>query len=285
MASDARKWFIGCGIGCGVMLLIAIGLGTGGYFFIRQAVDKGKEIEATTEALQAYHGKPSDYVPDPSGAIPADRLEAFLAARDTMEPVRRTTGQVLQTLSDAESGEGNTSTIDKIKAGFSLVPSIMDFIQVRNEALIEAGMGPGEYLYIYSLAYFVLLEKDPADGPGFTLSSDDDEDDGRGFRFTTESDGEYDREKQAQEVRDYLHVIQMEMIRSQAQAPSLEVSEDWRAALAAETVLMEKEPYRLLWEEGLPAVLRNSLEPYRDRLEASYNEMTNILDCGLVESD
>ena len=47
------------------------------------------------------------------------------------------------------------------------------------EALLEVGMGPGEYMYVYSVAYYSWLGKSPADGPSFTLVGDDGDNQGR----------------------------------------------------------------------------------------------------------
>ncbi len=59
----------------------------------------------------------------------------------------------------------------------------------------------------------------------------------------------------------------------------------WRAELAAEAAAMDRESLRMLWEEGLPAQIRGSLEPYRVRLDETYDDMTSILEMGLVEHD
>ena len=48
---------------------------------------------------------------------------------------------------------------------------------------------------------------------------------------------------------------------------------------------MDRESLRILWEEGLPEQIRASLEPYRDRLDATYDDMTSILEMGLIEHD
>ncbi len=288
MAGTARKWFIGCGIGCGLMLLVAGGVGTGGYFMIRKAMDKGKEIESTVEDLQAAYGRPGEFVPNPSGEISAERVETFRDIREAMEPIREEAGGVLRTLHNAEEGLGDDSTLDKVRAGFQLGPSLMGFISQRNQTLLDHGMGLGEYLYIYSLTYFVMLERDPADGPAFTLRDDDDDQDSGGFQIRTNQGGnnDFNRQDRAEEVRDYLHGLQMKMVRAQLEALPREPEHDtWRQTLQAEIALMEVEPYRLLWEEGLPLPLQNSLRPYGDELAALYDEMTNILDCGLVESD
>ena len=58
--------------------------------------------------------------------------------------------------------------------------------------------------------------------------------------------------------------------------------QQWRTELAAEVEAMEKEPRRILWEEGLPPQLRESIEPFKDRLDASYGELMNVVELGLV---
>ena len=56
----------------------------------------------------------------------------------------------------------------------------------------------------------------------------------------------------------------------------------WRAALAAEVTAMDNERRRFAWEQGLPEATRASLEPFRDRLEASYDRMTGVLETAAV---
>jgi hypothetical protein len=52
----------------------------------------------------------------------------------------------------------------------------------------------------------------------------------------------------------------------------------WREALSEEVAAMEDEDLRLPWEEGLPAVIEASLEPYRERLSESYSALCNPLE-------
>ncbi len=59
----------------------------------------------------------------------------------------------------------------------------------------------------------------------------------------------------------------------------------WGAALTAELAAMELETLRFPWEEGLPERIRTSLEPYRDRLDLSYDPMTSIVEMGLTDED
>ena len=72
--------------------------------------------------------------------------------------------------------------------------------------------------------------------------------------------------------------------RQQAALEPLEASPDgeaWRRALAAEISALEADRFRIPWQDGLPEVLRQSLEPFRARLEASYSSMCNPLEIGM----
>jgi hypothetical protein len=288
MAGAARKWFIGCGIGCGLMLLLAVIGGTIGYFGVRKAVDRGERIEAGFDDLRDMYGGPAEFTPEPDGAVATSRMLAFLAARDAMAADREKAGDILRTLDGIEVDGRQPSFLDKARAGFELIPVMMDFIDNRNQALMDSGIGLGEYLYIYSMSYFNLLGKPLSDGPSFTLTSDDEGEDNHGFHWDAggkgnSEDTRADREKT---IRRYLHRVQLRMAFNQLDALDARGgSQEDRARLSAEIALMESEPLRLLWETGLPPALAQSLDPYRGQLEASYDPMINVLESGLVESE
>ena len=88
MAGAGKKWFIGCGIGCGLMVLILGGVGTCSYFGVKKIQEQVEGMEENADAVRARFGDPADFVPELDGAIPADRMEAFLAVRDGMAPFR-----------------------------------------------------------------------------------------------------------------------------------------------------------------------------------------------------
>ena len=50
-SSSTKKWLIGCGIGCGAILLIVIILVMGGFFFIRNIVEGFKSSEVLMDTL------------------------------------------------------------------------------------------------------------------------------------------------------------------------------------------------------------------------------------------
>ena len=69
--------------------------------------------------------------------------------------------------------DGDGNWIAKAQVGWKMIPALLSFIGERNEILLNRNMGVGEYQHIYALSYFVLLDKDPGDGPGFVLAGDD----------------------------------------------------------------------------------------------------------------
>ena len=76
-SSTTKKWLIGCGIGCGVIVVLSALLITGGVLYVRNLVEGFKDSEAMLETLTERFGSITEYCPEPDGRIPADRIEAF----------------------------------------------------------------------------------------------------------------------------------------------------------------------------------------------------------------
>ncbi len=285
MASGARKWLVGCGIGCGFMILAAGGVGTCGYLGVRKIADRAERLDEGFAALGEQYGAVEDFVPPADGVVPAARLETFLAVREAMAPSRDELAEVLTELDGDTKGAGGV--LRKIQAGISLLPRLFDFIDERNRVLADQGMGVGEYVHIYGLVYYSWLGRDPGDGPGFALSDDDHDDrDGTSFRWGGDDDPEEVRERRAAQVRRYLNRVQGRMLANQldaARAAGLDAA--WLARLEAELDAVRLSPGRLMWQDDLPAATAAGLEPRRDRLEAAYSPVMNVVEVGLVEQD
>jgi hypothetical protein len=233
---------------------------------------------ARAELLRRY-GHPGDFSPGPDGAVRPERVEAFLRAREIMIPVRAELEETLSLL----SGDGDRSLLRKIDAGVGLISKVIEFDAHRSRALLEAGMGLGEYEYLYAMAYYCWLGKSPTDGPPFDLVSRDEQD--------GEHRDEFDvREDRRELILERLNGLLLAQLRNQlaallaASAASGEGAvEAWRERLEAEITALEADPYRLAWIEGLPAALEASLRPYRSRLEESYSPLCNPTEMNLFE--
>lgn len=277
-----NKWLLGVGIGCGAIVVIIALLFVGGYIFVKNIAQGFKESESKMNELAAKFGRIEEFCPDPSGTIGLDRLEAFLKVRDTAAPSR----ERLET-SFGELAKHQKS-FAAIKRGLGVIPQVADYLRARNEALLDAGMGMGEYYFLYIVAYESYLKKPIDDGPGFRFPEEG------GFR--TDWDKEDTTEMQKDFALRRIHRAVLPMLRNQlakleaeAAARGRKADESgreagkgamfrWREALVSEVKTMEADPHRLPWADGLPEVLESSLKPFRDRFDASYSPMTNIFE-------
>jgi hypothetical protein len=159
MAGNTRKWLLGCGLGCGGLIVLAIGGPIVLGLFMMPPLDRA--IDAQKE-LAAALGAPGDYQP-PAGPVAADRLEAFLAVRRAVMPncaafeeFARDMGRMddLGSQSDRPAGGELFRAITSVTGSvLGLVGDIGKLNEVRNRALLEQRMGLGEYTWIYTLAY------------------------------------------------------------------------------------------------------------------------------------
>ncbi|MFH1845401.1 MAG: hypothetical protein ABIF77_19625 [bacterium] len=297
MASTTKKWLVGCGIGCTAMIVIAGLLGVGGVFLVRNIVDEFKTVDAELAALQREFGEVTDFRPEPAGEIPPARLESFLEVRRLLEPARQEMSSTLDLFAKVDRSEYKPSPweiIKLIKNGIGLVPAIGRFYLQRNESLQTAGMGLGEYHFLYVVIYYSWLGYSPADGPPFTLLGDedegeDDEEIGWECHFGDE-DEEWVRERREERLRKFLNPLMRSMLRHQlddltgttaesaSDAPG--ASRDWQQELRAEIDALSEDDWRLPWEDGLPEIIENSLRPYRETLMAGYDKLCNPLELG-----
>lgn len=278
-SNTTKKWLMGCGIGCGVIILILIVLGISGYMFFKNLIGEFSAQEELMSTLTERYGEIRDFCPEPDGSIGPSRIEAFLSVREASSPFREKLEISMQELQD-RAGQGEIEVkkprniFEMVKLGFGLIPQIAEFLKSRNQALLDAEMGMGEYFYLYTIAYYSWLEKRPEDGPDFEVMGPEDSE----TRF-----GERDREQILEERRDSmlrrLHRLLLPMLQNQREKLSArgitEARSEWEGLLDAEIRALEEDRFRLPWEDGLPDAIKTSLEPYRNRLEQSYNRLTN----------
>jgi hypothetical protein len=281
MATTGQKWLIGCGVGCGGVLLLAL-LGIFAVVFtVRGTVQEMEGATDTRDQLEQQVGPPNAYTPSPDGSIPADRLEAFLAVREATQDERKAIAESWEGLpmSMEQAREiDNKPVWEQLKmaasmvwGGFGLAGELGGFAGARNEALLEQQMTLGEYSYIYVLAYYSWLDHPVTDGPG--------------KRADPAKEGEQDvgdivgrevaREVYGKRVRKLLIEILEKQLAAVPQALGGEEAEVWRERLQAEIEALRENRMRTPWQEEMPAAIVASLEPYRERLEQSYEPTTN----------
>jgi hypothetical protein len=258
MAERSRGWLKGCAIGCGVLALVPI-LGLL-IVSVRTCVPLRSASRAQAR-LEALFGPPESFVPPPDGVVPAARIQAFLVVRRSLAEVCQHAEAMQQQMqrvekldgADSPSGRevaGTTKGLGEVAAG--IAPLIAELFEQRNHALLEAGMGLGEYSYIFALAYREQLLGESirevlfcADGPV------------------------------APEVLAALRAMLSHQLEA---STSEERNEGEHRSLEREIRAMEADPQRLPWQDGLPDAIEVSLAPHRALLDAAYCGSTAQMD-------
>lgn len=280
MAGRGGKWLIGCGLGCAAVALIAVSLAASGFFWLRGTLRGFDEAVETGRALDKSFGRADAFLPWPDGTIPPDRMEIFLQVREATAPYRVRIAKFFTLIPDdpeevrrLESG----SALDKLRfglrvgrAGLGMGEQLAEFFRARNRALLEAGMGLGEYGYVYVTAFYAWLGHPPSDGPGETTVTIE----GAEMPAEAEARGNWRSSRVRLEF-----LAQLRKLSESAGG----ATGDWADRLAAEIAALENDPRRIPWGGDVPRAIRVSLEPYRERLEATYSAATNAFELGRHE--
>lgn len=283
MKSRTRKWLLGCGGTFVALIVVAAALILGGVFFLKQSVEDFEQADRSIEEVAERFGPIAAFRAEPGGAISAQRLERFLEVRDEVAPVRAELQKNLVVLSGRDAdGERTGGLIATTRAVAGLLGQLAGYVEGWNQSLLQAEIGHGEYYYIYSLAFYSWLEHSPADGPPFKMVSED----GYIFETVEPSDGPAVRAHRDDLTRRTFNRLLLPVLRDQfeslAEHEGDESAGQWRETLAAEIAALEADPRRIPWQDGLPEEIASSLQPYRQRLEASYSEMVNALEAGIA---
>ena len=287
MEKKRSRWLTGCGIGCGILLLILILLAVAGTLFVRDTMKGFDGALGTREQLDERFGDTDAFTPSPDGSIPAERIEIFLRVREHLAQHRKEVGgffssmnmsdEQVQELEEATFWEklSFTGRISKQAMGF---PGVMGrFFEARNQALLDENMGSGEYTYIYVLAYYSWLGHSPADD----LDS---------VSIGVVADGAEAVDSPAPPPppglpgasgrlprrvhRDLIGILRNQR-RTLLNESATETDPSFAERLDSEIAAMETDRNKLPWSDGLPGAIAASLEPYRERLEATYDPRAN----------
>jgi len=267
MSSRAKNWLLGCGLSCAVVALLGIAVLVGLGFWVRGRMQGFEESMHARDTLQQRYGESRDFVPWEDGAIPPDRMERFLAVRDATAPARdaiiSSMAMIPADRADAEKIESG-SFVDRLRFALRLGPAVFgmvreaaELLRARNDELLRLEVGFGEYTYVYVTAYYSALGHSPTDSPG-------------GGRVHA---GQGDSWRSSDVRRDYL--AQLRNLRDRLPPSAEEDPTGWAGRLSAEIDAMETDSRRIPWQDGLPGAIRASIEPFRERLEATYSPATN----------
>ena len=301
------RWKIGCGIGCGGILLIFIIIFAIGYSLIKDSVTAFVETGKSMKLITETYGNVHDYCPPPDGTIEPDRAAAFLDVRESMIPIQKDMNDsiidVIEKINRAEEeGESFGNVVGIIKDVSKVLPKLAQYFTARNRKLMDVHMGLGEYFYIYVTAYYGYLGLSPEDGPDFHFLGGGTKN--SSFYFAMQEmlkDKDKDKDKKEEEpgvdpwetegvgsiarVRGFF-LPMMECLLKKLNENTAETDEtrgSLRNALETEIEALRKNRRRIPWQDGLPTALQASLKPFEERLKTSYSRMTNPLEFGLYK--
>jgi len=257
--SSTKKWLKGCGIGCGVVFVLFILSLVGGSMFLLRPFRDAIEIR---EELEEAYGDQATYTPPADGTIGPARLEAFLGVRVALmalcpefESTARQFEQMEELDEDGPNKEALLTVFELSKGMFGMGPRLGRFFEIRNQALLDAGMGHGEYTYIYLVAYRDRFFSPTRDFAGAERS-------------------QYGPNRRVRGALAQMLNNQLEAVDARLAVVSDPELAAFRVSLADETSRLEADPEAWPWQEGLPATLSASLSPYRAQLDPLFCEYT-----------
>jgi hypothetical protein len=236
-------------IGCGALIVLAIAFPIVMALMIMGPFNRALDARST---LEQRYGPQESYVPPPSGAPSPDRIETFIEIRRALvEPCADLT-RVEEQVSEMERFD-EQDEIDKMEVmreAFSLTRGMMGvgpvlgkLYEIRNQTLLDSGMGLGEFTYIFVIAYNDRLLDETEVGQLFGPSPTN------------------------RRVRKAL----LSMLENQLEAlRSGRGSEGEISTLEAEVAAMEEDDGRIPWQDGIPPVISDALAPYREDLDELY---------------
>jgi len=265
MSKTTSKVLTGCGIGCLLAIVVVVGLGWMGYRWTQLAVDAMESAGQSEALLEETFGPVRDFRPPVDGRIPVDRMEVFLEVREGLTAPREALAQAISGLAPGEGGGG----LRTARAGAVMGPRALDLVRARNETLLSAGMGFGEYVWIYWLTYDAWLGH-PADAS--TLHDIMAERSTSGGSVQFHFGGGMEPERITWRLRTDITAMLWNLDEDLAAGSE---SGGLRELVIAELEALEAEPARVPWEDGLPEEFAVGLEPYRERLALTYSPATN----------
>ena len=276
MSNTTTKVLAGCGVGCLLALLALGGLGWMGYRWARTAAEVVEAAELAERQLEATYGPTRDFRPPLDGRLPADRLEAFISVRQLMQVERDALAEAIDGLRPYDADGQATGGLRAMRSVVGMAPRIIDFARARNEALLEVGMGPGEFAWIYWLTYHAWLGHPVGESLLLEHMEARAEADDTLEMHIDGMDVEHAREQLRDDIGEMLQNLSDGLAATAADS-------ELRDLVAAELAELSADSVRLPWQDGAPELLVDGLEPFRDRLEASYSPATNPFE--LLELD
>jgi len=287
MEKNSSKIITGCGIGCGVFVLLLIIAGVFIYTYVKNTFEDVKQIEESNQVLEAKYGKIEDY--SPITFIDSSRLVTFIEIRDSInfysselsDAFNDISKEIDKKLGGEHEDKSFWETMGLVNKGIKIVPKMINYFSERSRLLLKNDFSPGEYYYYYTLGYYNHLKKNPGDGPAFDMTNNGGN--GPGIQFGNDKD-EMKRQTEAikrnreVEIRYSLNKLFQQFFRNRiAELDSSGIANDEYNILKTEFTRMIENDYRIPFEDELPNIIKFPAN-LDTKLESSYNPQLNAIE-------
>lgn len=272
MATTSQKVYLGCGIGCAVIIVLIVGLVTGAVVYVRGRVQPLQQATDSYRKLVTAYGAPDAYVPPANGAVSQERMEAFLSIRDSLRDAQARMDTALANFDFERLNERHPSfwrVLGILNDVGNLLTVGGEYVNGRNRALSDKHMGLGEYAYIYSTCYYSWLRHAPEEGSEILSKMRNRE---GGFRTSD------DTPINPEAIRLLYRRLILKLLRNQLNSVKGSEETNWRRTLEEEISRIDKGSDRIAWQDNLPTQIEEQIRPYRSRLEADYHPSSNCLE-------
>ena len=281
------KILTGCGIGCGVVVIIAIVIGVLGYNFIADKITFIGDFEKTMKKLEKKYADYDEYTPQNENLFDEQVMNKFLEIRDSLKIREDEFISAMSTLSaeiEKEEDESDKSTLDMIETGFSTIPEALEFFTYRDHLFDKFDVNAGEYFYYYIMSYYAYLNTDLGDGPLFPIPGNSH---GKNFQFDGRQQD--DQEKFIREVKE----SRADEISLRANKFIIKVFNNILASekikhkklIEDELELLRTDKYRIPFDGSENKLLSEFFEQYKEKLNQNYILMLNPLEVNPVKND
>jgi hypothetical protein len=226
-----------------------------GYHFFLAPIQQSKKLE---QALIDRYDWANRYMPPANGYIEPDRVEAFMQVRKAVQSNCDTFQAIFDSVlriedidedPDMSTGEKLSEVFGTVKSMYGAAPAFLVFMDARNEALLDQGMGIGEYMYIYLASY----------GPQLANEHNS--------RYVEQEDAFIShraRDEYIQILRNQLGAL--DLAGPETSHPQL------KAALTGEVDRLKDSLESSPWPDGPPLATLESLMPYQPQIDELYCE-------------
>ena len=166
--SAQPSWLKIGGIGCGIIVLLAVVAAVATVSLTYRGYQRALDVRLEVDRR---YGAPDTYRLPAGGAMGPDRMRRFVAIRESLLPqcavVTETTGAFKRVDAAARESRPDVGALfGRVWQAARRMPSLGrtfgSYVTARNQALLQHGMGLGEYTWIYVTGYFGLLGQAPA---------------------------------------------------------------------------------------------------------------------------